>query len=272
MIDAYLKRIGISQPDRPDLPALQRIHLAHLASIPFENLDILLGRPIVLDIERVIAKLVEQRRGGYCFEQNRLFLAALAALGFSAHAMAARVRGGTTALRPPTHMLLAVQIGDEEWLADVGFGGDGPIGPVPMWGDESIQGAMTYRVAFEGRLRVLQTRAADEWRDLYAFAPEPVPPVDFEMANWFTSTYPESPFVRTLTAQRSTAGVRYVLRYPQYSETRGSDVSTREISRHELLPLLHDVFLIDLPADTTFSVIDYGVESASPTCVRAPAD
>jgi N-hydroxyarylamine O-acetyltransferase len=155
-----------------------------------------------------------------------------------------------------------VRIGDEEWLADVGFGGDGPIGPVPMWGDESIQGAMTYRVASEGRLRVLQTRAADEWRDLYAFVPEPVPPVDFEIANWFTSTYPESPFVRTLTAQRSTAGVRYVLRYPLFSENRGSDdVSTREISRDELLPLLHDVFLIDLPADTTFSVIDSGVST-----------
>lgn len=259
MLDAYLKRIGISPPVGRDLAALQRIHLAHLASIPFENLDILLGRPIVLDIGRLVAKLLDQRRGGYCFEQNTLFLAALDALGFRASAMAARVRSGTTTLRPPTHMLLSVRIGDEEWLADVGFGGDGPLGPVPMSGDESIQGPMTYRVASEGRLRVLQTRLADDWRDLYAFVPETVPPVDFEMANWFTSTYPESPFVRTLTAQRSTAGVRYVLRYPYYSENRGSDVRTREIGRDELLPLLHEVFLIDLPADTTFAVIDSGV-------------
>jgi N-hydroxyarylamine O-acetyltransferase len=263
VIDAYLKRIGISPPVRPDLATLQRIHLAHLASIPFENLDVLLGRPIVLDIARVVAKLVEQRRGGYCFEQNTLFLAALDALGFRAHAMAARVRGGTRALRPPTHMLLLVRIGDDEWLADVGFGGDGPLRPVPMSGDESNQGVATYRVASEGRLRVLQTRAADEWRDLYSFVTEVVPPIDFEMANWFTSTYPESPFVKTLTAQRSTAGVRYVLRYPHYWENRGSDISTREISRDELLPLLQDVFLIDLPADTTFSVIDSALEQTA---------
>ena len=81
-------------------------------------------------------------------------------------------------------------------------------------------------------------------------------PVDFEMANWFTSTYPQSPFVRTLTAQRTTRDVRYLLRYPTYSEVREGVPHTREITRGELLPLLRDVFRIDLPGDTTFHAID----------------
>jgi N-hydroxyarylamine O-acetyltransferase len=96
---------------------------------------------------------------------------------------------------------------------------------------------------------------------MYAFVPEAVHPVDFEVANWFTSTHPRSPFVRTLTAQRSTRDVRYILRYPSYSEIRGGDVITREIGRDELLPLLREIFLIELPHDTTFRVPDLAVQA-----------
>ena len=76
------------------------------------------------------------------------------------------------------------------------------------------------------------------------------------MANWFTSTHPQSPFVRTLTVQRTTRAVRYVLRYPAYTEIRDSGILTREISRSELIPLLRDVFLIQLPEETVFPAID----------------
>jgi N-hydroxyarylamine O-acetyltransferase len=99
-------------------------------------------------------------------------------------------------------------------------------------------------------------RSGDAWTDQYAVIASAVQPIDFEVANWYTSTHPSSPFVRTLTAQRTAADVRYVLRYPAYTELREAGSRTREISRTELIPLLREVFLIDLPDHTVFPVID----------------
>lgn len=256
MTAAYFRRIGLTRPTGANLHGLRQIHAAHVAAIPFENLDILLGRGITLDLGHLRAKLIDGRRGGYCFEQNTLLLTVLRDLGFDAVPMEARVRVGATTVRPRTHMILGVHVDGVEWLADVGFGGEGLLEPVQVSGEVSSQGGMSYRVSREGPVRVLQTRSSNDWFDLYAFLPEVAHPVDFELANWFTSTHPQSPFVRTLTAQRSTPDVRYVLRYPTYSEVRGGSVQTREIDRAELLPLLRDVFLIDLPDGTTFGVVD----------------
>ncbi|HSC27090.1 MAG TPA: arylamine N-acetyltransferase [Vicinamibacterales bacterium] len=264
LVPAYLKRIGLAEPVEATLAGLRVLHAAHVAAIPFENLDILLGRRISLDLDHLRAKLVERRRGGYCFEQNTLLLAVLRELGFTATPMEARVRAGATAILPRTHMVVVVQLGSDEWLADVGFGGDGPLEPVSMRAADADDYPGAYRVLPEGAQRVLQTRSPSGWVDLYAFLPERVHPVDFEVANWYTSTHPQSRFVLTLTAQRSTRDVRYVLRYPTYSEIRGADVRTREIGRSELLPLLKETFLIDLAAGTTFAVLD------GPPAGRAP--
>lgn len=260
---SYLKRIGLPTSGLPDLETLRRLHEAHVAAIPFENLDILLGRGISLEPDRLQDKLIVQRRGGYCFEQNSLFLAVLREIGFTVIPMEARVRSGSTTLRPRTHMVLTVQVGGEAWLADVGFGGDGLLEPVPM--DRVVpvlSSGLKHRVVEEGSRRVLQMRRDADWEDQYVFALEPVHPVDFEMANWFTSTYPQSPFVRTLTAQRTTRVVRYLLRYPTFSEIREGGVQVREISRDELLPLLRSTFLIDLPDDSVFPAIDGTAERA----------
>lgn len=257
LVGDYLKRVGLTFAGASDLETLRRLHTAHVAAIPFENLDILLGRGISLELDRLREKLLVQQRGGYCFEQNTLFLAVLREIGFTAEAMEARVRAGSTAVRPRTHMVLTVRVNGVPWLADVGFGGDGLLEPVSFDGKPSPRtSGLVHRVTAEGNLRVLQLRRGTEWEDQYAFAPEPVYPVDFEMANWFTSTYPHSPFVRTLTAQRTTREVRYVLRYPVFSEIRESGIETREISRGELMPLLRSVFSIELPADTRFAAID----------------
>jgi N-hydroxyarylamine O-acetyltransferase len=256
MLDEYFARIGLSNPDRPDLETLRRIHAAHVAAIPFENLDILLGRPILIDLDHLREKLLRHRRGGYCFEQNTLLLAVLRELGFEANAREARVMVGATTIRPRTHMVIEVRYRNEEWLADVGFGGEGLLEPVRMTGEVSMQGMLAYRVVSRDSLRVLQLQSGSDWIDQYAFEPHSVHSVDFEVANWFTSTYPGSPFVRTLTAQRATYDARHVLRYPMYSLIQGSAIAAHEIVRDELLPLLRDVFLIDLPAGTTFRVID----------------
>ena len=109
-LDAYLTRVGGTRTLAPGLEGLAVLHRAHCAAIPFENLDILLGRSIALDLLSLQAKLVRDRRGGYCFEQNTLFKAALEALGYRVTALAARVRVGTTEVRPRTHMLLRVDL------------------------------------------------------------------------------------------------------------------------------------------------------------------
>src|SRR5262249_24611720 len=93
-LDAYLARVGYTGDRAPSLAVLDALHLAHATHVPFENLGILLGRPVLLDLESLQAKLVRGRRGGYCFEQNALLAAALEALGFAVTRLAARVRAG----------------------------------------------------------------------------------------------------------------------------------------------------------------------------------
>jgi N-hydroxyarylamine O-acetyltransferase len=226
-LNAYLARIGYDGPRTPTAPVLQALHLAHATRIPFENLDVLLGRPIRLDLASLQAKLVHGRRGGYCFEQNTLFAAVLERFGFSVARLAARVRFGATRLLPRTHMLLAVQAEATVWLADVGFGGAGLLWPLPLeTGTEVRQFLWTYRLIEEPGQRLLQLRRGDGWMDLYAFTQEALHPVDFEMANHFTATYPESIFVRSLTVQRPTPQARFVLRNGEYTveHANGTDV------------------------------------------------
>src|SRR5262249_30740485 len=129
-LDAYLTRINQVGPLAPTQQVLERLHLAHTTHIPFENLNVLLGRPIRLDLDSLQAKLVRDRRGGYCFEQNTLFASVLEQIGFRVTRLAARVRLGAHRLLPRTHMLLRVDVDGQPWLADVGFGGAGLLQPI----------------------------------------------------------------------------------------------------------------------------------------------
>jgi N-hydroxyarylamine O-acetyltransferase len=123
-LDAYLARVGYDGPRAPTLALLRDLTAAHTQSIPFENLDVLLGRRIDLALDAVFDKLVRQRRGGYCFEQNSLFLHVLTALGFEARPLSARVRiDRPRDYTPPrTHMFVRVELEGASWLTDVGVG------------------------------------------------------------------------------------------------------------------------------------------------------
>jgi N-hydroxyarylamine O-acetyltransferase len=193
-LDAYFQRIAYAGNREPTRATLDALHLAHATHIPFENLDILLGRPIRLDLASLQAKLVAGRRGGYCFEQNRLFAAALEALGFAVTPLAARVRFGTTSILPRTHMTLEVDGG--QVLADVGSVFSACCSQVSLeQTGASRQFAWTYRVADEAGLRVLQLRRRGLDRPLCVHARAALP-ADYEMANHYTSTHPSSRFVR----------------------------------------------------------------------------
>jgi N-hydroxyarylamine O-acetyltransferase len=195
-IDAYLERIGLH-----GRPRIEEVHRGHVTSIPFENLDPQRGVPVSLALEDLERKLVSRRRGGYCFEQNLLLKAALEALGAEVEVFLARVRQGSKrgVIRPRTHLVLGVRAEGARWHADVGFGSASLLEPLPFGaGREYEQSGWRFRVVEDGPELVLQLYREQAWVDLYGFIPEPVPLVDAETSNWFTSTHPRSPFVTGL--------------------------------------------------------------------------
>ena len=209
-LDAYLERIGLD-----GRPSIAQVHRAHLTSIPFENLDPHQGLPVSLEVEDLERKLVSERRGGYCFEQNLLLKAALEALGAEVEPMLARVRRGAPpgTIRPRSHLVLRVSYRGASWLADAGFGSGALLEPVPFGPvDVHEQSGWRFRVVEEGPELVLQSIDGEEWMDLYAFSPTPVPLIDIETSNWFVSTHPNSMFVTGLlvSIQRSD-GTRTIL-------------------------------------------------------------
>lgn len=253
-LDRYLDRIGLSSGLRPGLDSLEALHVAHLARIPFENVDVRLGRPINLDLDSLQAKIVRGRRGGYCFEHNTLFAAALRTLGFHVTTLEARVRyPGAAEVLPRTHMVLEVRLGDRAYLADVGYGGAGPFLPLPIDGTLSPQPEGRYRVGQEksGQL-VLRREWRGEWRDLYVFSRTPVLPVDYEVANYYTSTHPSSDFLRTLTVQICQPGGRRILRGRTYTLRRGEEETVRRIKSAELPSLLRGQFGLNISDEEAF--------------------
>jgi N-hydroxyarylamine O-acetyltransferase len=253
-LGAYLARTGYTGATNSTRDTLEGLHFAHATSIPFENLDILLGRPISLDLEHLQAKLVALRRGGYCFEQNTLFAAVLESLGFKVTRLAARVRMGAAAVRPRSHMLLSVEIDGEPWLADVGFGCRSPLHPIRLHQDQPVQQlAWTFQVRTDGILHVLQSQEPEGWLDLYSFTLEPQYPVDYDVANHYTATHPHSPFVHTLLVQRQNGQARWTLRNRELTEERPGDVTTETLwDDAALIDVLAELFDLHFPASTRF--------------------
>ncbi len=253
-LDAYLARIGYLGERGPTVETMRGLHRAHATHIPFENLDVLLGRPIRLDLESLQAKLVRARRGGYCFEHNLLFAAALEQLGFRVTRLSARVRHGTDRILPRTHMLLLLEVDGEPWIGDVGFGGWGLLEPIPLVGDREMkQGAWTFRLRREGGGWVLQCLESNLGLDQYAFTLEGQLPVDYELANHYCSTHPQSRFVLTLTAQLPTPAARYILHNREFRTVDASGEHTEMVATNEaLLGLLATRFGIVLPGGTVF--------------------
>jgi N-hydroxyarylamine O-acetyltransferase len=192
-LDAYLERIGLD--GRPSIA-----HRAHLTSIPFENLDPHQGLPVSLEVEDLERKLVSERRGGYCFEHNLLLKAALEALGAEVDMFLARVRldAEPGVVRPRSHLLLRVRQNGASWHADVGFA-RGILEPIPFGpGPAQEQSGWSFRVVEDGSELVLQRLVGADWADVYGFLPQPVPLIDVELSNWWTSTHPRSLFVTGL--------------------------------------------------------------------------
>ena len=208
-LEAYLERIGLKESPPPTAEGLAQLQRAHRLAIPFENLDIILGRGIAIDSASVFAKLVTARRGGYCFEQNRLFEDALLALGFNVRPLLARVWLGSDGPPPgKTHTLGLVSIDGDDWIADAGFGGsfnppmplaDGESVPAPDGAQfrlmrDPLHGWMLERNGHPG---TTDGRGAQEgWVPQFSFTLDPVFTADLNLSNYWTSTAPDSRFTK----------------------------------------------------------------------------
>jgi N-hydroxyarylamine O-acetyltransferase len=262
-LDAYLDRIGYSGSRAPTLETLRSLHALHPLAIPFENLDSLRRRPVRLDLASLQRKLVTERRGGYCFEQNLLFSHVLGALGFHVMSLSARVLWDRPeAAGNRTHMLLFVDLGEGGYLCDVGFGGLTMTAPLRLEpGVEQSTPHESFRVTREGREFLSQARLRGEWRTLYRFDLQQQLQGDLEVLNFWVSEHPESPFLTRLMAARRGGDRSFSLRNGRLSVHylgRHSDV--RDLgSVAELKAALTETFGIEVPAD---SALDAALERA----------
>ena len=249
----YLDRIGIAgTPGKPalsaDIDTLRRLHSAHRETFLFENLTIQTGGRISLAIDDLQRKFLDEGRGGYCFEHNTLFAAVLREVGFNPVTQLGRVRRGPPERWCRTHMVLRIPIGDEVWLADVGFGSVGLIEPMALRdGAISAQGGFEYALRRDGHLWVLSMRDRASDVDLYEFSEDPQTPWDVEVANHFTSTHPESVFRRTLTIQRTGREERVVLRNDTITRYRNGETIDEPLDPSRLRAVARELFGITLP-------------------------
>ena len=197
------------------LETLKAVHRAHLAAIPFENLNLLLERPVLLDPPSLMDKMVRHHRGGY--EQNLVPAAVLDRIGFTLTAFAARVLvGGDGRPRPSTHALLRAEVEGAPWLVDVGFGGGGLLEPFPFVDDHQVsQGGRHLRLdriaGVSGQKWLLRAFDGREWRNLYSFTTAASLPQDYAVFSHYLTTHPRSPFLARLMVARTVGGTRYTL-------------------------------------------------------------
>lgn len=256
-LDAYFSRIGYTGAAPCTLETLHRLALAHVSSIPFENLDVLLNRPILLEDAAVDDKLITRKRGGYCFEQNTLMLRVLQTLGYTVEPISARVRyQRPREFTPPrTHVFLKVTLDGETWFVDVGVGAMSPTCALRFVLDtEQATPHEPRRFIREAGRYFHQAKLGDTWVDIAEFTLEAMPAIDREVANWFTSAHPQSHFKNRLMAARATADGRVTILNREFTLRRGAAAQTTLIeSPAHLLQLLDAHFGLAFPPDTRFA-------------------
>jgi N-hydroxyarylamine O-acetyltransferase len=274
-LDAYLRRISYSGPRDPSLSTLCALVSAHATAIPYENIDVLLKRGVQLDLGSVQKKLVDSRRGGYCFEQNTLLEAALQALGFSVTRLVARVVRG---MPDPTeagrvHKVLRVDLPEGPYVVDVGFGNLTPTAPIALRPEApQLTPHEPFRLMPQDHEFLMQVRLGEVWDSLFRFSLEPTPPIDFEMGNWFTSTHPASPFLGNLIVARPTPEGRATIFNRRFTIRDRANRTTRrtlngindyrDVLVGEFRLRLDDSELADISAATAQHAIDAEVHPA----------
>jgi arylamine N-acetyltransferase len=252
-VAAYFVRVGYRGPAEPTVETVHALVAAHNRSIPFENLDPLLGIPVAdLSAVALADKLVHRRRGGYCYEHNGLMGYVLEELGFGVERLAGRVvwmnPGGP--LPAQTHHVLSVTVPgvDGPLLVDVGFGGQTLTSPIRLEaGPVQETRHEPYRIRELNDGYQLEAEIRGEWQPLYMFTTRPQPRIDLEVGSWYVSTHPNSFFVTGLTAAVVTDDARYNMRGRHLAIHRaGNTEQIRFDTAADVLDALTDRFGIDV--------------------------
>lgn len=244
-VKKYFQRIGLTMPEElePNSALLRQLHLAHCTTVPYENLDMIRGVPTSLEADALYRKIVEEGRGGLCFELNGSFGNLLRALGYKVTDYAARYLRGESTIPMRRHRVMQVEATDGTWLCDVGIGETAQRQPIEMVeGVSQEQFGETYRLEREPELGwVLWDLHKGQWRKFYSFTEEPQLEVDFIAPNFYCEKHPDSPFnkdemfaVKTLTGRKTLDG-------HIFKEFDGDRVTVRELAGEEM-PEAYGVF------------------------------
>jgi N-hydroxyarylamine O-acetyltransferase len=248
----YFLRIGYKGMPQATLETLKQIHRLHAQSIPFENLNPFLRIPVDLNIDALYAKLVLNRRGGYCFEHNLLLMEVLKSLGFTVRGLAARVLWNASegTLTPRGHMLLLITIGAEQFVADVGFGGLTLTGPLQLKSDVEQQTPHEkFKLTQSGDDYIMLAKVQGMWKRVYSFTLQENFLQDYEVTSWYLSNHPTSHFITGLIAAIPFENGRHVLRNADFGThfLNGNHDRKTIDSVPELKSILQNVFGIALP-------------------------
>jgi N-hydroxyarylamine O-acetyltransferase len=232
-VKAYLTRIDYHGPTTPSAETLHALQVAHLLCVPFENLSIHAGERIELNDESLFRKIVERRRGGFCYEANGLFAALLRALGFDVSMLSAQVADANDDYGQPfDHMTLIVKL-DQRWLVDVGFG-DSFTEPLLIDSrDVQVQREDAYRIVESGDYLILVRRTKDGWKPQYRFTLNPYQYEDFEPMCQYHQTSPESHFTQKRICSRPTESGRITLSDMRLIETKGNQRDERVLANEQ---------------------------------------
>ncbi|MCR3922569.1 MAG: arylamine N-acetyltransferase [Firmicutes bacterium] len=249
-LDAYFKRIKYEGPTDVSFETLKALHTAHTLNIPFENLDVYLRKPILIDCETLFNKLVTNKRGGYCFEMNGLFSCVLEAMGFNVKTLLTKGRrrdGRDFAAR--THQVLLVEIDGQKYLADVGFGNNGLTSPILLETDlEQQQLTHTFRLVSDpDHSYRLQYKVDGEYTPLFAFTLDACTLADCQMSNHYTATYPESLFRKIRMCTMPTLEGRVTLNEMTFKILANGELTeTLLANEEEYKQVLKQYFNLDL--------------------------
>jgi N-hydroxyarylamine O-acetyltransferase len=253
---SYLQRLDFDAPPAPTLETLRQLQLRHTGAFPFENLTTLSGEPVLIDLPSIEKKVLHERRGGYCYELNNLYLALLQELGFDARGISGRVVMGQPegAWTARTHRLSLVTLDGVRYISDVGFGGMVPTAPLLLdTADEQLTPHESYRIEQHVDGYTLRAQVAGEWRAMYIFDLQRQEDIDYTVGNWYVSTHPESSFAKQLMVARTGEGWRRTLNNGSFAIHRlGHDSERRQVTDVQaLLSLLESEFGILVPEHET---------------------
>jgi N-hydroxyarylamine O-acetyltransferase len=233
-VKAYLERINYNGPLTVSVETLRRLQRQHLRAVPFENLSIHSQEPIVLSDEALFAKIVERRRGGFCYEANGLFAALLRALGFDVTMLSAEVAhpgGGFS--QPFDHMTLMGHVDGIRWLVDVGFG-DSALEPLQIdTTDEQVQDDQAFKILPQAGYLVLERRYGEEWKPQYRFTLDSHQFADYEEMCRYHQTSPQSHFTQNRICSLATADGRMTLSGMRLIVTSKGGKEERELASSE---------------------------------------